>query len=46
VSYLILAAQAHDALGTYSAVMMGFVIPITVITLVVVLLRHRSGEAR
>jgi hypothetical protein len=27
-------------------VMMGFVIPITVITLVVVLLRHRSGEAR
>ena len=46
VSYLLLAAQAHDALGTYSAVMMGFVIPITVITLVVVLLRHRSGEAR
>jgi len=46
VSYLILAAQAHDALGTYSAVMMGFVIPITVITLVVVLLRHKSGEAR
>ncbi|MFP5466009.1 MAG: calcium/sodium antiporter [Gammaproteobacteria bacterium] len=44
VAYLILAAQAHDALGTFSAVMMGFVVPITVITLVVVLLRkHPQG---
>jgi cation:H+ antiporter len=40
VAYLILAAQAHDALGAYSAVMMGFVIPLTVITLVVVMLRR------
>lgn len=39
VSYLILAAQQHDALETYSAVMMGFVIPLTVITLVVSLIR-------
>jgi cation:H+ antiporter len=38
VAYLILAAQQHDALPTFSAVMMGFVIPITVITLVVVML--------
>ncbi|MCD6665703.1 MAG: calcium/sodium antiporter [Hydrogenophaga sp.] len=45
VAYLILAAQAHDALGTFSAVMMGFVVPITVITLVVVLLRGRSQSA-
>ena len=40
VAYLILAAQQHDALPAYSAVMMGFVLPITVITLVVVVLRR------
>ena len=39
VAYLILAAQQHDALGTFSAAMMGFVVPLTVVTLVVVLLR-------
>ena len=39
VSYLLLAAQQHDALETYSTVMMGFVIPLTVITLVVSLIR-------
>lgn len=40
VTYLIMAAQAHDALPTYSSVMMGFVIPLTVITLVVSLIRQ------
>jgi cation:H+ antiporter len=39
VAYLVLAAQQHDALPAYSAVMMSFVIPITLITLVVVMLR-------
>jgi cation:H+ antiporter len=39
VAYLILAAQQHDALGAFSAAMMSFVIPITLVTLVVVLLR-------
>ncbi len=39
VAYLIMASQQHDALGTFSAAMMSFVIPITVITLVVVVLR-------
>lgn len=43
VSYLILAAQQHDALHTYSAVMLGFVIPLTVITLVVSLIRPSRG---
>jgi cation:H+ antiporter len=42
VAYVIMAAQQHDALGAYSAAMMGFVIPITIITLVVVLLRRPS----
>ena len=45
VAYLILATQEHDALGAYSSVMMGFVIPLTVITLVVVMLRRPSAEA-
>lgn len=43
VSYLILAAQQHDALHTYSAVMLGFVIPLTVVTLVVSLIRPSRG---
>jgi cation:H+ antiporter len=40
--YLILAAQEHDALEAYSGVMTGFVVPLTVITLVVVLLHKPS----
>ncbi len=39
VAYLILAAQQHDALPAFSTAMMSFVIPITVITLIVVMLR-------
>lgn len=40
VGYLILAAQDHDALEAFSGVMTGFVVPLTVVTLVVVLLRR------
>jgi cation:H+ antiporter len=39
VAYLILAAQQHDALPAFSTAMMSFVLPITLITLVVVMLR-------
>ena len=41
-TYLILAAQAHAALAAFSMTMMSFVIPITVVTLVVVLIRPRQ----
>ena len=41
VAYLILAAQQHDALTAYSGVMMSFVVPLTVITLVAVSIRRR-----
>jgi len=41
VAYLILASQEHDAIEAYSSVMMSFVIPITVITLVAVMIRNR-----
>jgi cation:H+ antiporter len=40
VAYLILAAQQHDALQAFSGVMLGFVVPLTVVTLVVVLIRR------
>ena len=43
VAYLILAAQQHDALGSISGVMLGFVIPITVVTLVITLFRRTPG---
>ncbi len=40
VAYLILAAQEHDALGSFSASTVGFVLPITVVTLVVLWLKE------
>jgi cation:H+ antiporter len=42
VSYLILAAQKHEALGTFSDVMLSFVVPLTLITLVVSVVRKRA----
>ena len=42
VSYLILAATQHMALPAYSATMLGFVLPLTVVTLIVLLARHRT----
>ncbi|MFG6416430.1 calcium/sodium antiporter [Roseateles sp. DC23W] len=43
VAYLILAAQQHDALQAYSAAMLSFVIPLTVVTLVAVLIRRPAS---
>jgi cation:H+ antiporter len=40
VTYLILATQQHESLGVFSTAMMSFVIPLTVITLVVMLVRR------
>ena len=47
VAYLILGAQDHDALDEYSAIMIGFVLPITIVTLVAMLIRnqHKQGRA-
>jgi cation:H+ antiporter len=42
--YLILTAQEHEVLQPYSTAMMSFVIPLTIITLVVVLIRPRATE--
>jgi len=43
VAYLILAAQDRALLGTFSTVMLSFVVPLTVITLVVALIRKPSA---
>jgi cation:H+ antiporter len=40
-TYLILAAQDHAALGAFSTAMLSFVIPLTVVTLVVVVIRRQ-----
>lgn len=44
--YLILAATEHDALPEYSTAMMYFVVPLTIITLAVVLFREYSAKHR
>lgn len=44
VAYLIMAAQQHSALPAFSGVMMGFVVPLTIVTLVVTLFGKRSGQ--
>lgn len=46
-AYLVLAASAHDALPAFSHAMLAFAVPLTIITLVIVLLRERAapGEA-
>jgi cation:H+ antiporter len=45
VSYLILASQQHAALPMMSQVMMGFVVPLTVVALVASLIRQPSTPA-
>jgi cation:H+ antiporter len=45
LAYLILDARSHDALQAYSAIMIGFVLPITIVTLVAMLLRSESLRA-
>ncbi len=41
VAYLILDARSHDALPQYSAIMIGFVLPMTIITLIAMLVRDQ-----
>ena len=44
-AYLLLAASKHDALPVFSQAMLGFVVPITVITLVVVIVRAINAKS-
>jgi len=43
-AYLVLAAQEHAALPAFSNVMLGYVMPITVITLIVSVMRHNHAR--
>jgi len=43
VTYLIMKSQAHAALPAFSSVMLSFVVPITVVTLVVVMVRYQTN---
>lgn len=45
-SYLVLRATEHDALEPFSTVVVWFVLPLTVVTLVVSLVRSRRGGGR
>lgn len=45
VAYLIMASQQHAALPAFSGVMMSFVVPITIVTLVVAMFGSRSKPA-
>lgn len=45
VTFLLLASSDHDALTEYSTVMLGFVVPITVLTLAV-LVAYEVGLRR
>lgn len=45
VAYLILAAQQHEALQAFSTAMLSFVVPLTIITLVVAWLRKPPQKA-
>jgi cation:H+ antiporter len=42
VAYLVLDARGHDLLPKFSAIMLGFVLPITIVTLVAMLIRNQS----
>ncbi len=44
VVYLVLGAQQHDALDKFSAVMVSFVLPITVVTLVAMVVRQQESR--
>jgi cation:H+ antiporter len=43
VTYLIMAAQQHDSLQAFSGLMLGFVVPLTLVTLVVVFIRRPAA---
>ena len=45
VVYLVLGAQQHDALEEFSAVMLSFVLPITIVTLVAMVIREKQSRS-
>jgi len=46
VAYLILGAKEHDALDEFSSIMLGFVLPLTIVTLVAMLIRDQRRRGK
>jgi cation:H+ antiporter len=46
IAYLILGAQDHDALPAFSRIMIGFVLPLTIVTLVAMVIRDQAGREK
>jgi cation:H+ antiporter len=44
ITYLILGSQDHDALPAFSRIMIGFVLPLTIVTLVAMVIRDQSSR--
>jgi cation:H+ antiporter len=44
VAYLVLDARGHDLLPKYSAIMLGFVLPLTIVTLVAMVVRDHATK--
>jgi cation:H+ antiporter len=44
VVYLIMGAKQHDALDEFSAVMLSFVLPLTIVTLVAMVVRDQARQ--
>jgi cation:H+ antiporter len=44
-AYLVMAAQQHDALEAFSTIMMTFALPLTIVTLVVVMIRPGNSRS-
>ena len=42
VLYLVMAATQHGALAGFSSAMLGFILPLTAVTLIVLLMRHKA----
>jgi cation:H+ antiporter len=46
LAYLVLDARGHDAIDEYSSIMLGFVVPITIVTLVAMLIKDHEARSR
>jgi cation:H+ antiporter len=46
VAYLVLDARGHDLLPKFSSIMIGFVLPLTIVTLVAMLVRDQAKKTR
>ncbi len=44
-AYLVLSAQQHAALPAFSSIMLGYVMPITVITIIISVVRHNGKQS-